>query len=288
MDWKGLRQNFLLVPVCVLILTPFLHAQKTDFTNTLAYEVVDIIDGDTVRLIIDGRQTTVRLIGIDTPETVHPTKPVEPYGKRASEFLHNLLAGGSVYLEYGPERTDKYGRLLAYLYRAPDGLFVNLEIVRQGYGRAYTKYPFKYESLFARWDSTAQVRNRGLWKLVESQVEGGGPGTAISPGASKTVVAPKTTEGVTVYITRSGSKYHRDNCRYLSKSKKAITLAEASTRYSPCKVCKPTAGQAGQSYTPPAARSPSTSTRCQATTKKGTQCKRKAKRGSSYCWQHGE
>jgi micrococcal nuclease len=132
--------------------------------------VADVVDGDTVKLMIDDKLTTVRLIGIDTPETVHPTKPVEPYGKRASEFLHNLLAGGSVFLEYGAERTDKYGRQLAYLYRAPDGLFVNLEIVRQGYGRAYTRYPFKYEYLVVRWDSLAEVRSRGLWRLVANFV----------------------------------------------------------------------------------------------------------------------
>jgi hypothetical protein len=181
------------------------------------------------------------------------------------------LDGGSVFLEYGQERTDKYGRLLAYLYRAPDGLFVNLEIVRQGYGKAYTRYPFKYENLFVRWDSLAEVRSRGLWKLVE---EGGGQMSPAFPGASKTVGASQNTEGVTVYVTKSGTKYHRDNCRYLSNSKKAISLDEASARYSPCKVCKPTVGKDGSSYTQPA-------TRCQATTKKGTQCKRKAKRAAA-------
>jgi micrococcal nuclease len=124
----------LLVGMSLLLLPLFVKAQQTDFTGAQAYEVATVIDGDTVKLIIDGRPTTVRLIGIDTPETVHPTKPVEPYGKRASEFLHNMLAGGSVYLEYGAERTDKYGRLLAYLYRAltcPPGMFPVLEL---GYG----------------------------------------------------------------------------------------------------------------------------------------------------------
>jgi micrococcal nuclease len=272
----------------LLFLPLFVQAQQTNFTAAQAYKVSKVIDGDTVKLIIDGKLTTVRLIGIDTPETVHPTKPIQPYGKRASEFLHNMLAGGSVYLEYGAERTDKYGRVLAYLYRAPDGLFVNLEIVRQGYGKAYTRYPFKYQALFVRWDSLAENRSRGLWKRVESHEEVGEAGTAPFSGASKTVVAPKSTKGITVYVTKSGSKYHRDNCRYLSKSKRAVGLKEARVRYSPCKVCKPTVGQDGPSYAPPAKRSPSTSTRCQATTKKGAQCKRNAKQGSNYCWQHGE
>ena len=68
---------------------------------------------------------------MDTPETVHPQKPVERFGKEASAFTRNLLLGEPVYLRFDTDRTDKYGRLLAYLYRAPDGLFVNLEIVRQ-------------------------------------------------------------------------------------------------------------------------------------------------------------
>jgi len=83
---------------------------------------------------------------VDTPETVHPSKPVQHYGKEASCFTTNLLKGERIYLRYEGEKptTDKYGRLLAYVYRAPDGLFVNAEIIRQGYGHAYVQYPFKH------------------------------------------------------------------------------------------------------------------------------------------------
>ena len=118
MNCIGSRLRSLLFPFCLLFLSPLAHSQQTNFTDAQAYEVAEVIDGDTVKLMIDDKLTTVRLIGIDTPETVHPTKPVEPYGKRASEFLQNMLTGGSVYLEYGAERTDKYGRTLSYLYRA--------------------------------------------------------------------------------------------------------------------------------------------------------------------------
>ena len=100
------------------------------------------IDGDTIEVEQDGKPVKVRLIGVDTPETVHPSKPVEAFGKEASRFTANLLKGESVYLEFDKDKTDKYGRTLAFVYRAPDGLFVNLEIIRQGYGHAYTKYPF--------------------------------------------------------------------------------------------------------------------------------------------------
>ena len=68
-----------------------------------------------------------------------------------------------LYLRFDREMRDKYGRLLAYLYRAPDGLFVNLEIVRQGYGQAYTRYPFKHMELFRHYEHRAQEARKGLW-----------------------------------------------------------------------------------------------------------------------------
>ena len=99
-----------------------------DFTGDTAYKVVRVIDGDTVKIDYNGKATNVRLIGVDTPEIVHPSKPVEAYGKEASNFTKNLLQGESVYLRFDIDKTDKYGRLLAYLYRAPDGLFVNFTV----------------------------------------------------------------------------------------------------------------------------------------------------------------
>ena len=118
-----------------------------DFSNDRAYQVLRIIDGDTVEINYDGQAVSVRLIGVDTPETVHPSQPVEAYGREASSFTKNLRLGESVYLRFDTEKQDRYGRLLAYLYRAPDGLFVNLEVVRQGYGHAYTRSPFKHMEL---------------------------------------------------------------------------------------------------------------------------------------------
>ena len=90
---------------------------------------------------------------------------MEFYGPEASRFLTNLLKGKKVYVESKlDEKTDKYGRALLYLYRAPDGLFVNLEIVRLGYGRAYTRFPFKYKKLFRRCEREARKAGRGMWR----------------------------------------------------------------------------------------------------------------------------
>jgi micrococcal nuclease len=82
--------------------------------------VLRIVDGDTLVVELNGKGTKVQLIGVDTPETVHPSKPVQFYGKEACQFTTKSLTRRSVYLEYKPdERTDSYGRTLAYVYRAP-------------------------------------------------------------------------------------------------------------------------------------------------------------------------
>lgn len=136
-----------------------------DFSGSKSYRVIRVVDADTVVIKIDDTETTVRLIGVDTPETVHPQKAVEAYGREASRFLTNLLKGESVYLEYELDSiTDKYNQTLAYVYRAPDGLFVNLEIIRQGYGHTYTQFPFEHLNLFRYYEQRAREVGKGLWE----------------------------------------------------------------------------------------------------------------------------
>jgi micrococcal nuclease len=189
-------------------------AAAQEWKSTEAYAVNRIIDGDTVEILMDGSPTKVRLIGVDTPETVHPQKPVEHYGREASLFLKNLLRGESVYVTYDQDRLDKYGRLLAYLYRAPDGLFVNAEIIRQGYGHAYTKYPFQEDrmEMFRGLEQRAREARKGLW--TDSQTVPRSVDTGDTP-----VLTPKEHEHTTVYVTKSGTKYHANGCRYLKKSR---------------------------------------------------------------------
>jgi micrococcal nuclease len=121
-----------------------------------------VVDGDT--LVLDGGER-VRLIGVDTPETVHPERPVERFGKEASEFTRRMAEGRAVRLEFdsaGAGRTDRYGRTLAYVY-LEDGTFLNAEIIRQGYGFAYTRFPFRYLEEFRRLEHEARADRRGLW-----------------------------------------------------------------------------------------------------------------------------
>jgi micrococcal nuclease len=118
-----------------------------------------VVDGDTVIVTQVG---AVRLIGVDTPETVHPNTPVDAFGKESKRFLEQLVLRQPVRLEFDFQRTDRYGRTLAYLFLA-DGRFVNAEIVKQGYGHAYTKYPFRYLEDFRRYEREAREAGRGLW-----------------------------------------------------------------------------------------------------------------------------
>ncbi len=124
-----------------------------------AQVVERVVDGDTVIVAGVG---SVRLIGVDTPETKHPTRAVERFGGEASAFLTRLVRSRAVRLEFDWQRTDRYGRTLAYLY-LEDGTFVNAEIVRQGYGFAYTKYPFKFLEEFRALEREAREAGRGLW-----------------------------------------------------------------------------------------------------------------------------
>lgn len=120
---------------------------------------IRVIDGDTVEL--DGGDR-VRLIGVNTPESVDPRRPVERFGKEASAFTRRLAEGQSVRLEYGEETRDRYGRKLAYIY-LPDGSLLNAEIIRQGYGFATTRFPHRHLEEFVELEREAREQGRGLW-----------------------------------------------------------------------------------------------------------------------------
>ena len=124
------------------------------------YLVERVVDGDTL-LLSNGER--VRLIGVDTPETVHPNKPVEYFGKESSNFTKKMVQGMKVRLEYDQTTRDKYGRLLAYVF-LEDNTFLNAEIIKQGYGHAYTTYPFKLMDEFRQYEREARENQQGLWK----------------------------------------------------------------------------------------------------------------------------
>jgi micrococcal nuclease len=125
--------------------------------------VVEVIDGDTIRVVLDGVEYPVRYIGIDTPETRHPDVGVEPFGLEAAEANSQLLAGGVVYLEKDVSEVDCYDRLLRYVY-LPDGRMVNAELVRLGFAQASTWPPdVRHQGLFLELQAEARAAGRGLW-----------------------------------------------------------------------------------------------------------------------------
>lgn len=133
------------------------------------YKVSHVYDGDTFTTDVNGWEITVRMLGINTPETVDPRKPVQCYGPEASAETKALLGGQSVRLVANPdrERRDKYGRYLLYVYRK-DGLFINEYLIQQGFAREYTVgKPYQYQKLFRDDEAAAKAASKGLWGKCE-------------------------------------------------------------------------------------------------------------------------
>jgi micrococcal nuclease len=193
----------------------------------LAQQVTRVIDGDT--MVVEG-VGSVRLIGVDTPETVDPRKPVQYFGAEATAFTRRRAEGKIVRLEFEGASKDAYNRILAYVY-LPDGTLLNGEIIRQGFGHAYTTYPFGKMDEFRRLQREAAESGKGLWAR--------GDVAADLPISNANARLKEESAAETVYATRTGTKYHRAGCRYLARSQIPMSLREAVARYGPCSVCKP-------------------------------------------------
>jgi micrococcal nuclease len=152
----------LLVIVALLILRPWEDDGGDVGPPSVAATVARVVDGDTVEIEFEGRRDDLRLIGVDTPETVKPGTPVQCFGPRASSFTHRRLEGRRVRVYFGVERRDVYGRLLGYL-RLDGGMF-NAALVRRGLARSLTIPPNdRYAALFHRLELAAARAGRGLW-----------------------------------------------------------------------------------------------------------------------------
>ncbi|MFH1867079.1 MAG: thermonuclease family protein [Patescibacteria group bacterium] len=129
------------------------------------YAVTQVVDGDTFKVVIGDKTETLRMIGIDTPETVDPRKPVQCFGVEASNKAKTLLTGKKVRLEADPTQgeRDKYSRLLRYAY-LEDGTFFNKIMISDGYAHEYTyDVPYKYQAEFNQAEADARSNKRGLW-----------------------------------------------------------------------------------------------------------------------------
>ena len=125
--------------------------------------VVRVIDGDTIRVRVQGQEHTVRLIGVDTPETVHPTEAAQHFGAEASAYTKAALEAKTVTLEADPtgDTRDRYGRLLRYVHL--DGQNFNARLIREGYGHAIRRFRYSLKAQFIRLEDSARKAGRGLW-----------------------------------------------------------------------------------------------------------------------------
>lgn len=185
-------------------------------TSSVAlYTVTSVTDGDTIRINYNGTETPVRLIGVNTPETVDPRTTVECFGKEASDFLKSLLGGKSVSIEADPTQSDrdKYDRLLRYVYL--DGEDVGHKIISSGYGYEYTyNIPYQKQSEYKTAQSEASSAGKGLWSPSTCS---GQKTPAPQPTPSSTSTADCKIKG---NISSKGEKiYHMPGQKYYDATK---------------------------------------------------------------------
>lgn len=182
-----------------------------------AYDVVRVVDGDTIDVSIDGKTQRLRLIGINTPETVDPRKPVECFGIEASNKAKSLLTGKKVLLgsDGSQGELDKYNRSLRYVF-LEDGTSFNLLMIKEGYAYEYTyDLPYKYQSEFKKAQQEAEANKAGLWgNTCNGQ-------TTAQP--SNTTSAPNQTSGpnsctIKGNISSGGKIYHTIGCGSYAKT----------------------------------------------------------------------
>lgn len=196
--------------------------------NITIVKVTNVIDGDT--FTIEGG-AVIRMIGIDTPETVHPSKPVQCFGKEASNKTKELLEGKEVILEKDVSETDKYNRLLRYVYIGD--VFINEYLVRDGYAKS-SSYPpdIKYQDKFIEAQRKAQEESKGLWNVSACPTATPKPIVTARPSTPKPVsnttnYAPATT---TQTVNNTGGAY-TCNC---SKTCPNMSCSEAQYQLNTC------------------------------------------------------
>ncbi|WP_240338519.1 thermonuclease family protein [Peribacillus alkalitolerans] len=188
--------------------------------KTLSAKIVKVIDGDTIQVeLTNGNIESIRLLLIDTPETVHPSKPQQPFGKEASTYMKNTLPPGStVIIEMGISERDKYGRLLAYVYNEDE--MINAVLLQKGLARVAYIYPpnTKYIDELYEIQSAAQKKSLGIWSIENYVTESGynssnnvpfkNAGKGTSTKCSKPEIKGNiSSKGEKIYHTPSGQYY---------------------------------------------------------------------------------
>ena len=167
---KFLRRTWpgFLVSIWLVLLTGSVEGEpseiESNFQQWLPAYVKKVIDGDTIEVIVEGKTARVRLLRVNTPESVHPNRSKNvPFGKVASQYARKRLEGKSVFLEFEGKRCDHYGRLLAYVW--VDSELFNLALIQDCMSPYYRKYGVgRYEPMFSAAEEHAKEKNCGVWK----------------------------------------------------------------------------------------------------------------------------
>lgn len=181
-------------------------AKKTETSGTTAkvpVKLVKTIDGDTIKVVYNGKEINVRYLLIDTPETNHPRLGKQPFGEEAKERNRQLVNSGALTLEFDiGERIDKYDRLLAYVY--VDGKSVQETLLAEGLARVAYVYPPNTRHLtpFEETQATAKKKELGIWSIENYTTDSGfNSDAAPAPSASGSVTAPKTSTSGSTAVT---------------------------------------------------------------------------------------
>lgn len=135
------------------------------------YTVTEVHDGDTISVNMNGKTEIIRMIGVDTPESRRPNTPVQCYAREATKFTKTLIGNNRVRLQADPLNTnrDRYDRLLRYIY-LPDGTLIASRLISEGYGFAYTQFPFARAIEFEILENRSEKAKKGLWGACQVTV----------------------------------------------------------------------------------------------------------------------
>lgn len=195
------------------------------FAESYQAKVVGVSDGDTIKVLKDNKQIKIRFGGIDCPESN------QAFGTKAKKFTSDQCFGKTVTVN--PTTIDRYGRTIADIVLS-DKKILNQELVKNGLAWHYKHY--SKDPVLAKLENEAKSNKIGLWSEKNPTPPWDFRKNKRIPKKTETKTENKVEQ--TVYVTRTGKKYHRDGCRYL-KSKKPISLNKAKLSYQPCKVCRP-------------------------------------------------
>ena len=223
-----------------------LKVQTPDTSTLPKGTVTRVLDTDTLMLTVDGRTLRIDLLGVSAATA--RVRGDDPAAAAAVGFLEHLLLGETVAIQYDPlgEYTAANKRA-AYLFRAPDNQFVNLELVRQGYARHTDSSMSIHLGAFDYYQQSAREHKRGIWDpdrpapppAAEPQPQ---PATQPSTQPPPRTITPQPLTGNDiVYVTKYGKSYHRKDCPHLTDTQRPVHRHEIKDNYKPCKTCKPDA-----------------------------------------------